>query len=50
MCFSKVGFLAFIAMVVNCIAEMDLKLQKIEVVVAAGEKYLGLRGFTAEQL
>ena len=40
MCFSKVGFLAFIAMVVNCTAEMDQKSQKIEVV--AEEKYLEL--------
>jgi hypothetical protein len=50
MCFSKVGFLAFIAMVISCTAEMDGKSQKIEVVVAEVEKYLGLRGFTAEQM
>ena len=37
-------------MVVNCTAKMDLKFQKREVVVAAAEKYLGLQGFTAEQL
>ena len=36
-------------MVVNCTAEMEHKSQKI-VVVAAAEKYLGLRGFIAEQL
>ena len=47
MCFSKVGFSAFIAMVVNCTAEMDQKSQKIVVVVAAANKYLRLRGFTA---
>lgn len=41
MCFSKVGFLECIAMVVNCTAEMDRKSQKIEVVVAAAEYYLG---------
>ena len=40
-CFSKVGFSAFIAMVVNCTAEMDRK-SVIEVFVAAA--------FTAEQL
>jgi hypothetical protein len=50
MCFSEVGFLAFIAMVVNCTTEMEHKSQKIEVVVAAVEKYLGLRGFIAEDL
>lgn len=40
MCFSKVGILALIAMVVNCTAELDRKSQKIELVAA--EKYLGL--------
>ena len=39
MCFSKVGFLAFIAMVVNCTAEMDRKSQKIEVMVAAANTW-----------
>lgn len=48
MCFSKVGFFAFIAMVLNCTAEMDRKSQKILVVVAAAEEYLGLRGFTTK--
>ena len=35
-CFSKIGFLAFIAMVINCTAGMERKSQKIEVVVAFG--------------
>lgn len=39
MCFSKVGFLAFIAMVVNCTAEMDRKSQKIDVMVAAANTW-----------
>ena len=30
MCFSKVGFLAFIAMIINCTAEMESKSQKIQ--------------------
>ena len=47
---SKIGFLAFIAMVINCTAGMDQKSQKIEVVVAAAEKYLGVRDLTAEEL
>jgi hypothetical protein len=41
--FSKIGFLAFILMVINCTAEMDQKSQKIEIVVAAAERYLGVR-------
>lgn len=44
MCFSKVGFLAFIATIVNCTAEMDWNSQKIK--IEAAEKYLGLRRFT----
>ena len=42
MCFSKVGFLAFIATVVKCTAVMDGKSQQIEVVVAVAEKDLVL--------
>ena len=37
-CFSKVSF---IAMVINCSAEMERESQEINVVVAAAEKYLG---------
>jgi hypothetical protein len=37
-CF-KVGFLAFIA---NCTAEIECKSEKINVLVAAAEKYLGV--------
>jgi hypothetical protein len=47
---SKIGFLAFIAMVINCTAGMDQKSQKIEVVVAAAEMYLGVRDLTAQEL
>ena len=45
MCFSKVGFLAFIPMIINCTAEMESKSQKIGVVVAAAEKYSGFTRF-----
>lgn len=39
LCFSKVGFLEFIAMVINCTAQMERKSQKLKVVVvAAAEK------------
>ena len=40
--FSKIGYLAFIAMVINCTAGMEWKSQKIEVVVAPAERYLGV--------
>jgi hypothetical protein len=49
-CFSKVGFLVFIAMVINCTTEMEPKSHKIDVVVAAAKKYLGVQGFTAGEL
>ena len=39
MSFSKVGFLAFIAMVINCTALMERKAQKIDEVVEAAEKH-----------
>ena len=41
MCFSKVGFLAFIAMVINCTAEMEHKSLKIYVVAVAADNSLG---------
>jgi hypothetical protein len=46
--FLKVGFLLFIAMVINCTAEMERRSQKIDVVAA--EKYLGVRDLTSEEL
>ena len=49
-CFSKIGFLAFIVMVVNCTAGMKRKSQKIAVVVAAAERYFGMRDLTSEEL
>ena len=50
MCFSKVVVLAFMAMVVNCTAGMESKSQRIDVVVAAADKYLGVLNFPAEEL
>ena len=49
MFFSKVGFLAFIAMVINCTIEMEHKWQKIDIVVAAAEKYLGVQDLTTSE-
>ena len=49
-CFSKIGFLAFIAMVINCTAGIERKSQKIEVVVAAAERYMGVQDLTSEEL
>jgi hypothetical protein len=49
-CFSKIGFLAFIAMVINCTAGMERKSQTIEFVVAAAERYLGVRDLPSEEL
>ena len=51
LCFSKISFLAFIAMVIKCTAGMERKSQRIEVVVAAAEvQYLGVQDFTSEEL
>ena len=47
MSFSKVEFLAFIAMVINCTA-LEKKSQKIDVVVVAAEKYLCVRDFSED--
>jgi predicted transcriptional regulator len=43
MCFIKMGVFAFIAMVINFTAGTESKSQKIDVVVAAAERYLGVR-------
>ena len=44
----RLDFLAFIAIVINCTAGMESKSQKIEVVVAAAERYLDVRDLTSE--
>ena len=41
-CFSKIEFFAFIAMVSNCTIGMEHKLQKIDVVVAGAKRCLGV--------
>ena len=48
LCISKVGILAFIAMVINCTAQMERRSQKIDLVAA--ETFLGVRDFSAEDL
>ena len=42
--------LAFIAMVINCTAQIERKSQQIDLVVAAAEMYLGVRDLTSEEL
>ena len=48
--FSKIAFLAFIEMVINCTAGMERKSQKIEAVVEAAERHLGVWDLTSEEL
>ena len=43
--FSKLGFLVFIAVVINCTAEMEHESQRIDVVVAAAEDVSGYMRF-----
>ena len=50
MCFSKVGSLEFIAMVMNCTTKVDIKSPKMDAVVETAGKYLDVQGFTAEYL
>lgn len=47
---SKVGFIAFIAMVINCTSEMERKSLNFFFVVAVAEKYLGVQCYTSEEL
>ena len=49
LCFIKFGFLEFIAMVINFIAQMERKSQKIELVVTSKDTFLGIRDFSAEK-
>ena len=44
------GFLLFIAMVINCTAGMELRSQKIEVVVATAERYLDVGDLRSKEL
>ena len=50
LCFSKVGFLGFIAMVINCITQMEWKSQKIDLLIAAAEKFWDVTDFSAKEL
>ena len=48
---SKIGFLAFIAMVIiNCTEGMECRSQKTEVMVAAAERYLCVWDLTSKEL
>ena len=50
-CFSKIGFLAYTIVTVSTVLQgWNVKSQKIEVVLAAAEKYLGIRDLTSEEL
>ena len=42
----RLDFFAFIAMVINCTARMECRSLKIEVVVAAAERYLSVQDLT----
>ena len=46
----KVDTIAFIATVINYTAQVSKKLKKLDIIVAAAYKYLGLQEFTAEDL
>lgn len=46
----KVDFVAFIATVINCTAQVATKSKKLDIIVAAVGKYLRLQEFTAEDL
>ena len=49
-CVKKVDFVAFIATVVNCTAQVSKKSKKLDVVVVAAEKFLGLKDFTLQEV
>ena len=43
LCVKKVDFVAFIATVINCTAQVSKKLKKLDIIVAEAEKCLGLK-------
>lgn len=45
---NKVEFVAFIATVINCPAQLERKSKKLDIIVAAAGKYPGLQEFTAD--
>lgn len=44
----EVDFVAFIATVINCPAQLERKSKKLDIIVAAAGKYPGLQEFTAD--
>lgn len=46
----KVDFEAFIVQVINCTAQTNKKSKKLDIIVSAAERFLGLQELTAEAL
>lgn len=46
----KVDFVAFIATVINCTAQVSKKSKKMDIIISAANMFLGLQDFTAEAL
>lgn len=46
----KVDVDAFIVQVINCTAQTNKKSKKLDIIVSAAERYLGLQELTAEAL
>ena len=49
-CVKKVDFVAFIATVINCTAQVSKKSKKLDIIVAAAEKSLGFKDLTSKDL
>ncbi|KAK6328805.1 hypothetical protein J4Q44_G00007830 [Coregonus suidteri] len=50
LCVKKVDFVVIFATVINCTAQFSKKSKKLDIIVAAAEKFLGLKDFTSEDL
>jgi hypothetical protein len=46
-CIKNMDFVAFIATVINCTAQVSKKSKKLDVIVAATERFLALMDFTS---
>lgn len=46
----KVDFVAFIASVINCTAQLSKKPKQLDIIIAAAERFLGLQDIPAEAL
>lgn len=47
---NAVDFLAFIAMVIDCSAGLDKNSRKIDIIISAAKRFLGLKDVTGEGL